>query len=60
MHHFWFAAKCLFILGCWFGAACFALWLLLVVVSAVATARVEEYRAERRANNHRVGGCISP
>ena len=51
MTHLWWSAKAAFILLCVLGSVLFGLWLIAVIVSAVATGR-------QRRGNHRVGGAL--
>jgi hypothetical protein len=56
MNHLWTAARVAFSIMC-LGAT---VWLFLWVIGCVISAHVSAKQRQRKANDHRVGGVISP
>lgn len=55
-HHLWTAARVAFSIMC-LGAT---VWLFLWIIGCVIGAHISAKQRQRKANDHRVGGVISP
>ncbi len=58
--HVWAALRVGFWMLCSVGALAFVLWVAACIVSSCVAANQRRAHAQRRGNNYRVGGVISP